>query len=349
MARIDADARLTSAENEALPSPSSSVFIRAIRGQDSPATKRRVWIRPAPRPLAYIPVLVLAASLAFAQQPDGDTRGLQGLPEIAFDHLTDRNVTVLGRAALEIRPGEWKHGETENFVYHFFHGFVATPVSVEAEYYYRVFAKQLGKDTSQWERKSHIYIFESPEDWAAFQKKAALDPWTGGIHSNGDLFIQRNPQYKFKGRTLGHEISHLVLYRFFGAGVPLWLNEGYAEYASIGAYASYERARGMAARPQSSRIAPADYLPVGELAAISVYPEEIAQVRTFYEESEKLVRFLNAESAPGFLLFLDGLSQGNKFETALQKGYSGRFPAMTDLDRDFQKYATQDFAAPAAP
>jgi hypothetical protein len=272
---------------------------------------------------------------------------LQGLPEVAFDNLSDKNLTVLGRAALEIRPSDWKHGETPNFVYHFFHGFVATPVSVEAEYYYRVVAKQLAKDTSQWERKSHIYIFESPEDWAAFQKKASLDPWTGGIHSQGDLFIQRNPQYKFKGRALGHEITHLVIYRFFGAGVPLWLNEGYAEYASIGAYASYRRARGMAARPQSAVIAPADFMPVEKLVETSVYPDDVKQVRTFYEESEKLVRFLSAENAPGFLRFLEGMSQGNRFETALGKGYGGRFGGMADLNREFEKYAIQDFAAPS--
>jgi len=296
-------------------------------------------------PLLLALLLVLAK--ASGQATGDDTRGIDGLPEVAFDRLSDKSVTALGRAALEIRPTEWKHGETTNFVYHFFHGFVATPVSVEAEYYYRVVSKELGKDTSQWERKSHIYIFESPEDWAAFQKKASLDPWTGGIHAQGDLFIQRNPQYKFKGRTLGHEITHLVIYRFFGAGVPLWLNEGYAEYASIGAYANYERARGMAARPQAAGVAPADFIPVEKLADTTVYPEDINQVRTFYSESEKLVRFLSAESGPGFLLFFEGLSQGNKFETALQKGYGGRFDGMSGLNREFEKYATQDLAAPS--
>ena len=38
---------------------------------------------------------------------------------------------------------------------------------------------------------------------------------------------------KWKGNTLGHEVTHLVVDRFFGAGVPLWLNEGYAEYAAV--------------------------------------------------------------------------------------------------------------------
>ncbi|MDP9292416.1 MAG: hypothetical protein M3O82_08650, partial [Verrucomicrobiota bacterium] len=150
--------------------------------------------------------------------------GLNGLTEIPFEKLSDQNLGALGRAALQIRKGDWKHAETTNFVYHFFSSFTATPVSVEAEYYYRTIAKDLGRDTSQWERKSHIFIFEKPEDWRMFQTNARLDPWTGGIHQGGELFLPRDPQFKWKGNTLGHEIAHLVIYRFFGNGVPLWLN-----------------------------------------------------------------------------------------------------------------------------
>lgn len=288
--------------------------------------------------------LCLFALVGTAQEND-DPRGLNGLQEVELSKLTDSNISPLGQAALSIQPVLWKHAETANFVYHFFHGFIATPVSVEAEFYYRVIAKELGKDTTQWERKSHIYIFEKPEDWAAFQKKAALDPWTGGIHSGGDLFIQRNPEYKFKGRTLGHEITHLVLHRFFGSGVPLWLNEGYAEYASIRGYASYNRARGYNAKPWSQIIAPDDFIPLEKLSNLLAYPSDVKQVMTFYFESEKLVRFLCGLSEVKFVTFLDAMSQGNKFETALWKAYGGRFAGLNDLEREFKNYATQDYAA----
>ncbi|MEI9892620.1 MAG: hypothetical protein WDN28_01540 [Chthoniobacter sp.] len=152
---------------------------------------------------------------------------------------------------MSIHPNDWKHAETANFVYHFFHGFIAAPVSVEAEFYYRVISKDLEKDTTQWERKSHIFIFETDADWKEFQKKGALDPWTGGIHSQGSLFIQRKSGAEIKGSTLGHEVTHLVIERFFGSGVPLWLNEGYAEYSASRCYADFNRARGYAARPTS--------------------------------------------------------------------------------------------------
>ena len=271
-----------------------------------------------------------------------DPRGLDGLQEVELSKLTDSNISALGQEALSVEPGMWKHAETENFVYHFFHGFVATPVSVEAEFYYRVISKELGKDTAQWEKKSHIYIFEKPEDWAAFQKKASLDPWTGGIHSGGDLFILRDPSFKFKGRTLGHEITHLVIYRFFGNGVPLWLNEGYAEYASIQAYATYLRARGYDSKPTSQLVSAENYIPVGKLANLATYPEDVKQVSVFYTESERLVRFLCSQGDAKFVVFLDAMSKGNKFETALATAYGGRFSGLEGLEQEFKIYATKD-------
>lgn len=279
--------------------------------------------------------LCLLGVRAAAQEVEGT------LKEIPFQSLTDRSLTPLGQAAMSVHPNDWKHAETANFIYHFFHGFIAAPVSVEAEFYYRVISKDLEKDTTQWERKSHIFIFETDADWKEFQKKGALDPWTGGIHSGGSLFIQRNPELKFKGSTLGHEVTHLVIDRFFGSGVPLWLNEGYAEYSASRCYAAFNRARGYAARPRSYSV-PADlYFPAAKLISMVTYPQDVAQVGAFYNESERLVRFLTRADKRGFGVFLDAMSKGNRFETALNKGFAARFINLDALDREFKTYATQ--------
>jgi hypothetical protein len=275
-------------------------------------------------------------ALLFAQAPADPA-----LHEVTLQALSDRNFTPLAQAALTIRPAEWKHAETTNFIYHYFHSFIAAPVSVEAEFYYRVIAKDLEKDTTQWERKSHVFVFESDEDWAAFQRKGSLDPWTGGIHSGGSLFIKRDPQQKFKGNTLGHEITHLVLERFFGSGVPLWLNEGYAEYASTICYAAFNRARGYAAKPTSRGVPASLYLPISQLTSMVTYPADTEQVPIFYNESERLVRFLNKTDKKGFFAFLEAMSRGNRVETALNKGFSARFINLEALEREFKNYATQ--------
>jgi len=268
--------------------------------------------------------------------------GIDGLNPLPFDSLSDRTSSLLGATALSIRHDDWKHAETGNFIYHYFNSFIAVPVSVEAEFYYRVIAKELDRDTTQWERKSQIYIFESPSDWAEFQRKAFLDPWTGGIHSNNDLFVIRNPEFKFKGNALGHEVSHLVLHRFFGSGIPLWLNEGFAEYSSRVAYGAFMRARGYSYRPTSPLIPSEDFIPLKVLGEMNGYPSDEKQVMVFYQESEKLVRFLAREDKLKFVQFLDFMSKGNRFDSALWKSYGGRFPNLEMLQSEFKTFAAKE-------
>src|ERR1700730_16130640 len=123
------------------------------------------------------------------------------LPEIEFSQLSQRDPNPLSEKALAIHPEQWKHAETEHFIYHFVHSYVVTPVSVEAEFHYRVVAKELEREQPAGDIKSHIYIFERPEEWHEFQTHGELEPWTGGIQSAGSLFILRNPLYKFSGNV----------------------------------------------------------------------------------------------------------------------------------------------------
>jgi hypothetical protein len=214
-------------------------------------------------------VLRLVFFLIFFATLSAHSQGLNALPEVEFSQLSQRDPNPLGEKALAINSDQWKHGETDHFIYHFVHSYVATPVSVEAEFHYRVIAKELQRDQPAGDTKSHIYIFERTEDWRQFQSLGALEPWSGGIHSQGSLFIVRNPAYKFSNNSLGHEISHLVLHRFYSDGIPCWLDEGFAQYVSKGAHASYQRARGYIARPTSEAIATQDLLPLGRVLFFS--------------------------------------------------------------------------------
>ncbi len=288
--------------------------------------------------LAFAPMLAAQEPAPPLDNPGG-AQGLNGLKEIPFHALSSTSMTPLATAAFSIRPTEWKHAETDNFIYHYFHDFIATPVSVEAEFYYRVVAKDLNKDTTHWERKANIYVFETPQDWGAFRTRGGLEQWTGGLHSRGELFIQRDPTYKFKNNTLGHEITHLVVDRFYGSNIPLWLNEGYAEYISRVAYASYYRARGYTAKPRTDALTTASFVPLDRLTQAVTYPTDVNEVVAFYTESEKLVRFLNAADKTKFLVLMDALARGSLFENALHTAYGTTYPSPAQLEAAFRPYA----------
>ena len=270
--------------------------------------------------------------------------GLSSLPEVSFAQLTHHDRNPLGTKALAINAADWKHGETEHFIYHYQRSYVATPVAVEAEFHFRVVLKELGQTEAQWPEKAHIYIFERPADWQSFQSAGQLEPWTGGIQSGSSLFIVRNPAYKFSDNTLGHEVVHLMVRRLYGMRVPLWLNEGLAQCLSKNAHASYQRARGYLAKPYSNGIPGEKLLSLTALMTMSYPPA--AQVETFYDQSERLVRFLIAADRAKFIELLQLTANGETLEAALPRT-GGAFTSLAALEEAFRPYATKDAASVA--
>jgi len=284
---------------------------------------------------------IFAMSILFGASAVAQINQSSSLTEVEFSQLSQRDPNPLGEKTLAIHPEQWKHAETEHFIYHFVHSYVATPVSVEAEFHYRVIAKELEGEQPAGDIKSHIYIFERPEEWQQFQVFGKLELWSGGIHSEGSLFFQRNPAYKFSDNLLGHEIVHLVLHRFYADGIPCWLDEGFAQFVSKDAHASYERARGFVAKPHSEAISPQDLMPLNMLIAQTHPPSD--HVRLFYDESERLVRFLAATDKPSFLSLLDALARHQPLEAVLPRLYSGKFASVAALEEKFREYASKDF------
>jgi hypothetical protein len=295
------------------------------------------------RSLSIFTFVAMTSILPIGVAQDSPVVGLNSLTEVEFSRLSQTDPNPLGEKALAIHPDQWKHAETDHFIYHFVHAYVATPISVEAEFHYRVIAKELEREQPTTDIKSHIYIFERPEEWQQFQAFGKLEQWTGGIHSAGSLFIQRNPAYKFSDNSLGHEIVHLVLHRFYTDAIPCWLDEGLAQFISKDAHASYERARGYVAKPHSDSIAPDDLIPLAALIAMTHPPSE--HVRAFYGESERLVRFLATTDKPAFLSLLDALARHQPFESTLARFYPAQFSNVPALEEKFRTYASKDFGS----
>src|SRR5437764_13003753 len=81
--------------------------------------------------------------------------GLNSLPEVEFSQLSQRDPNPLGEKALSINPTQWKHGETEHYIYHFAHSYVATPISEEPDFHYSHVAKEFERDPTITDTKSN--------------------------------------------------------------------------------------------------------------------------------------------------------------------------------------------------
>ena len=264
------------------------------------------------------------------------TELVQNFPELPFSQLSDQNISIHGRRALAINPQTWKHGETRNFVLHFIQNHIAKGVGMEAEAYFRYIAANI-EVASSANGKCHIFIFEDAQAWETFLISARLEAWTGAVTIGSELFVPRNPKYKFKGHALGHEIVHLMVHRFVGTRLPLWMEEGFAEDLSLTAYSSYYRKRGYAGRVPKASLQ--TYLPLSQLTGYLAYPTDEPSLVAFYTEANWLAGYLNSfENRDKFKRMFRAMAQGTSFESALGNEYSSKWSSLADLEQDFRAY-----------
>ena len=119
------------------------------------------------------------------------------------------------------------------------------------------------------------------------------------------------------------------------------MNEGIAQYISKSAHASYQRARGYLSKPHSEAVGADDVIALTILARFTRPPSD--RVETFYDESERLVRFLVTTVKPSFRALLDALGRHKPLETALPLSYPTRFGSIAALEEKFREYAARDF------
>ncbi len=243
------------------------------------------------------------------------------IPEVPWSELSDHKLTETGQEAFKIYGDAWHHAETAHFVYHFHDSKEAETVLVHAEAYYGWIKQLFGVQKDEEKRKGHVFVFDDKVLWKSFnartpEKLPGAEAFTNGF----ELFIYLEPFYLEPQRVLAHEITHLVLFRFVEGPVPLFLNEGFAEFMATKAIAL--KADGDEFRVRTFRmVAAKDFIPVKELVAAKTYPA--GREKTFYQESELLTRYLILNYPPDkFYSLLKLTAGGRPFKDALQELYN---------------------------
>ncbi|HYX30717.1 MAG TPA: tetratricopeptide repeat protein [Pyrinomonadaceae bacterium] len=145
-------------------------------------------------------------------------------------------------------------------------------------------------------------------------------------------------------RVIFHEYVHLMVNNAMGAGVPLWFNEGLAEY-----YSTFD------IKENNRRVILGDlianhvlylrenkFLPLRTLFAVdykSPYYNEGNKMNIFYAESWMLMHYLlqgdGQKHRPQLARFVDLLRAGTKIEDAFQQAFQS---SIDSLEKDFKNY-----------
>ena len=259
------------------------------------------------------------------------------LQQRAWQQLSVQTVSIAGSAALELKPEQWRHAETENFILHFRRVGDANAVAREIEFHLWFVAKELGATREQYARKSHVYIFKDEREWEKFLVSRGQPAWVHSLAIDDELFLNvREQTGGFDSATVAHETAHAVVARIYHNGRwPLWLSEGFAEYmggASVAAQHHQHFRRNQRALQMAE-------LTVAQLTSTAVYPTSPEQVQQLYQTAEKFVRYLlNNYPKQSFATFVDRVVGGEPVAAALVATYGNEFNDMAAFERKFARF-----------
>lgn len=253
--------------------------------------------------------------------------------EKEWGELNERPASERSREALAA-PGPWRHAESAHFTYHYTDPRAAAAVVDGAEAAYEWVRQALGVDETETERpqpKAHLVIFEDERAWRAFAASRAPGENADAFTDGRELYLWRNPAWLEPKKTLAHEITHLVVMRWSGGAVPLFLHEGLADFIGYRALASRLGVSEYDFR-YVAPISEADWIDLDELVEMREYPR--ARTDVFYRQSEWIVRFLVFKHDRGLLYRLLRLvASGGDFRRSV---------------RDVYGYEWEDFSARVA-
>ena len=254
--------------------------------------------------------------------------------------MSDQRVDDFGAAALAIRPDDWKHAETDHFVLHYRRVTEARKVAREVEFDITFVASALGAQPSQYQRKSHVFIFEDQNEWQQFLPQVHEPAWAASFARGDELFLNlRNTApggAPFDSHILAHETTHAVVARLYpGSHWPLWLNEGFAEYMGGASVAARTH---QTIRRHEHTLVFAD-MSLDQLQQIQVYPDDPIAVAQLYETSEKLIRFIMTElPRERFTQFISAVLGGQSLKDALMSVYPDKLASYDDFERRYARF-----------
>ncbi len=268
------------------------------------------------------------------QKPTG-RRELTWKPIVRGDVWPESMSEEVKNALTSLSRG-WDHAETEYFIIHYQQVGFAKQVARMADFQYQYIAADLPGFQDRMKEKSHIVVVRDREDWKEYLGSVdSLQNWFAAYVHGMTMYLYDTDNSKANSNILAHEMSHLVLNRFFVHRPPIWLNEGLAEwYGNVGHSAfkgkkvDVEKGLGDIKQPYS----------VSALTTMREYPKGDEQVSRFYNTSQQLVGMLMLrKDQPTFVEFLKAITvDGKSFMEPLSEVYD--IQDLTTLQGEFDEF-----------
>ena len=281
-------------------------------------------------------LLLLALPLAVLAKPP-ETNRVSDAVDIPAEAVNRASLRPTDIALLDHPDFKWKHLQTAHFILHHDQKIFAAKVARLGEQFYTAISADLPSLQDRvTPTRSHLFIFRDPRDWQTLLRQTpGIDSWAISFVHGNTLYLQEmGNATSEKMDLLAHEMTHLVFNRFLQIRLPLWLNEGLAEY--YGEFA-YRAARGMGQGRNNAFRPLKSWTPLTDLLNATDYPSNTADVSRFYVTSKYMVGFLILRfPREKWNLFFNRVLAGQPPLQTLLETYG--WPTTEALEKDFSRF-----------
>lgn len=277
--------------------------------------------------------LILAIWASFSE-----AAALPETQDIAAEAVERTQLLLADIACLENPAFKWKHLQTEHFILHHDQKMFAAKIARMGEQFYDAISTDLPSLQDRiFPARSHIFVFRDPRNWkTVVSQSPGVETWAASFVRGNAMYLQETgTATSDKMDTLAHEMTHLVFNRFLSVQLPLWLNEGLAEY--YGEF-SYRAAKGMGQSKGNAFRPLKTWTPLTHLLHATAYPTDIVDVSHFYATSKYMAGFLLLRlPREKWNAYFSRVLAGENALSALLETYG--WADIEALEKDFSRFA----------
>lgn len=227
--------------------------------------------------------------------------------------------------------------ETSHFVVYSNDEILADDIAGKVEKYYDIPVDLgLGESNFWMKDKVHIYIYDTPQEYAKVTDKAT---WTSGYTEFKTRTIYSHKDVRdIIDAVIPHELTHLIFADFmnFSSNYPKWLSEGLAMYQETKSCKAYiEEYQNILEEMRRGK-----YFSLDELTEFDPSKGKNRKlIYWWYVQSMSVVTYLIEVYGRGrFYTFCKNLREGMKLEEALADAYSPDIKSLPELTGRWLNY-----------